>query len=213
MYNILSCTSDQLRNLYLDYTHITGALIPETITSLRILSLSGCYKLNSQSLCLLLNKIANTIMMLDISYTNITFRCSTIIHKLHQIESLILSECSLSDFGLSKILKSCGNNLKNLVLNKTNITFKHVVMCETKLQGLTNLEVSGCKNISSINIGVILSLTCATLKHLNISFTSVSVFDFEKSVNFNSLEKVWLNGCSKLTEHGVAGKICFVLIL
>ena len=150
-------------------------------------------------------------MVLDISHTNVTFRCSAIIHKLHQIESLILSESSLSDFGLSKLLKSFGTNLKNLVLNKTNITLKNVIIHESKFKELTHLELSGCKNISSFNIAVILSVTCATLKHLNIGFTSISVFDFERSVNFKSLEKVWFNGCSKLTEHGLAGKnvLCF----
>jgi hypothetical protein len=78
-----------------------------------------------------------------------------------------------------------------------------------KFTKLTNLELAGCSRISNVCFTSILSQICSSIKHLNLSFTNVSTFDFGNNVQFEKLETLMLNGCEKLSEEGLAGKHCF----
>lgn len=172
--------------------------------------MKSCYKFSSRAFCTLLNNTAINLEHLDISYTDISFGLKSIINKIHKLKSLNLSECSLiKDLSLFKILKSCGPDLSILKLNCTNIGGKNLANSLMKFTKLTNLELAGCSRMSYACFTSILSQICSSIKHLNLSFTNVSTFDFGSKVQFEKLETVMLNGCEKLTEDGLAGKHFF----
>ena len=172
--------------------------------------MKSCYKFSSKAFFTLLNNTAGNIEHLDISYTDISFGLKSNINKIRKLKSLNLSECSLiKDLSLLKILKSCGTNLSILKLNCTNINGKNLTNSLMKFTKLANLELAGCSRISNTCFTSILSQICSSIKHLNLSFTNVSTFDFGSKVQFEKLVTLMLNGCEKLTEEGLAGKHCF----
>ena len=172
--------------------------------------MKSCYKFSSKAFCTLLNNTASNLEHLDISYTDISFGLKSNINKIHKLKSLNLTECSLiKDLSLLKILKSCGTDLSILKLNCTNINGKNLTNSLMKFTMLANLELAGCSRISNACFTSILSQICSSIKHLNLSFTNVSTFDFGNNVQFEKLETLMLNGCEKLSEEGLAGKHCF----
>ena len=122
--------------------------------------------------------------------------------ELDSVE-IINSECT--DTTLRLLIHN--SNIKIVRLSGENIIGDYLVppSCTTD-SVIEDLNLSGCRNLSSSGIAGLLKQIGKTLKMLNLSDTSVSFSDLESlPSSFPVLEELNLSWCSSLTDAGIMG--------
>jgi hypothetical protein len=204
--------NSNIKKVRLSGGNITGEYcVSQTQTTSSVvedLNLSGCYNLSASGIVGLLNKIGETLKILNLVWTPVSFsNVGSLTNTFSVLEELNLSFCFyLTDAGIMGFLNKTGENLKILNLNNTGVSFSNVGSLTNNFSVLEELNISRCGNLTDAGIIGFLNKTGASLKILNLKGTGVSFSNVDSLANnFSVLEELNLSCCPNLTDAGVIG--------
>jgi F-box/leucine-rich repeat protein 2/20 len=167
------------------------------------LDLSYCKNLTDDNLRALLEKSSN-LQKMKLSYMDITgeaFASENI--SLENVTELDLSYCkNLTDDNLRLLLEE-SPNLQKMKLCSLNITGEAFASENIRLENVTELDLSYCKNLTDDNLRVLLekSPNLQTLKLDGIGITGEAFVS--DNIRFENLTELDLEGCKNLTDDNL----------
>ena len=212
------CTDDTLRLLIhnskvkivrLGGGNITGSylMIPSLAGSsvIEVLNLSRCWNLSTSGIVGLLNKIGETLKILNLSGTLLTFSDVESLTYLPVLKEINLAGCrNLTEYGIMAFLNKAGKSLKILNLGCTLVSFSNVGSLRTSLPVLEELNLYGCRNLTDSATMAFLNKTGETLKILNLGDTLLSFSDVGPLTNrFTEMKALNLADCHNMTESAI----------
>ena len=206
--NILSYTSDELKQLKLDGTGISLLEISSltSIKNIEDLSVVCCPEITDKSLISFLNKTGDNSKSLNLrgTYRIALSEVDSLTTSLLNLGSLDLSFClNVTDVGLISFLNKTGDNLKNLNLSDTYITLSEVGSLTICLPNLAKLDLSK-SDVTDAGLISFLNKTGGNLNSLNLGETWIMLSDVGSLtrclLNLGSLD---LFGCRNFTDVGL----------
>ena len=105
---------------------------------------------------------------------------------------------------LNYILEQCGNTLKSLTLENSNITGEILIKYKGTLPCLENLNMNDCGQLTNKGLLQILQLCGSTLRSLDIGFTHITGENLsEYKGTLPCLENLNMSDCNQLTDKGL----------
>jgi len=105
---------------------------------------------------------------------------------------------------LNYILEQCGNTLKSLTLENSNITGEILIKYKGTLPCLENLKMTDCEQLTNKELLQILQLCGSTLRSLDISNTNITGENLsEYKGTLPCLENLNMSSCKQLTDKGL----------
>ena len=111
------------------------------------------------------------------------------------LEELDLTDCkNLTHMGLNTFLSKTGGNLRQLVLNNTNVSCSGIISATTRFLQMEELYLNYCRNMTDTGLNAILSKIGPNLRKLVLSNTSVSLTGIEfLTTSFLQMEALYLS--------------------
>ena len=175
-------------------------------TVIKALNLSQCRYLTDDGIMAILNKVGETLKILDLSNNKVSFsEVGSMTRTLPSLEELNLQRClNLTDARLSTFLNKLGESLKILNLSFTNLSFSSVEYLTKTFPVLEELYMKGCTQPIDAGLITFFNKIGESLKILDLSYTelSFSSVDYMTGI-FPRLEKLNLMYCEEMTDEGL----------
>jgi len=168
---ILNQVGRKLKILNLDDTGVSFSNIgslTSTLPSLEELNLAHCGNLTDASLMELLNKVGETLKILNLTGTEVSIsKIGSRTGSLPALEKLNLTMCfNLTDSSIVEILNQVGNTLKVIKLKGTDMSFTNIGFLTSTLPVLEELDLAYCRNLTDSSIKEFINKVGKTLKVL-----------------------------------------------
>ena len=173
---ILNKIGKTLKILNLSNTDISFSSVDSLASTLPVLEelyLQQCFLLEDDGLITFLNKIGETLRILNLSYSGVSFSSvDSLANTLPVLEELNLQQ--ISDDKLFTFLNKTGENLKILDLSRTRLSFSSVDSMTSCLPVLEKLNLRYCSNITEAGLVTFLGKTSGHVE-LCLQHTTVDV--------------------------------------
>jgi len=168
---ILNHVGKKLKILNLAETGVSFSNIgslTSTLSALEELDLANCKNLVDSSLMELLNKVGETLKILNLTATKVSFsEIGSRTGSLPALEKLNLTMCfNLTDSSIVEILNQVGNTLKVIKLKGTDMSFTNIGFLTSTLPVLEELDLAYCRNLTDSSIKEFINKVGKTLKVL-----------------------------------------------
>ena len=171
----LNKTGETLKIIDLRWTAVSFSNVGSLICSfpvLKELNLSWCSNLTDTGIMGFLNKTGETLKILDLRGTSVSFSSFSNVGSLTSsfplLEELYLEGCSnLTEAGTMGFLNKTGESLKILNLSVTSVSFSHVGSLTSSFPVLEELILYNCDNMTEAGVMGFLNQTRATRANVN----------------------------------------------
>ena len=205
----LNRTGETLKILNLSCTSVTLSSVESLVSTLPVLeelNLQTCYCLTNAGIMAFLNKIGETLKILNLSCTSVTLSSvESLVSTLPALEELHLMKCTnLTDAGLIAFINKTGESLKILDLRRTTISLSSVESLASNLPVLKELCLQDCYHLNDDGLITFLNKTGESLKILDLRRTTISFSSVESLTStLPGLKKLQLGSCQQLGDEGL----------
>jgi len=134
--------------------------VTNTLPALEELNLALCVNLTDSSIMGVLNKVGETLKVLELGWTGVSFSEISLTGTLPSLEELHLANCrNLTDSSIMGFLNKVGETLQDLDLSGTKVSFSNIGSLSGSFPALETLDLQYCRNLSDAGLMAFLGKT------------------------------------------------------